>query len=80
MIFGLFLLAIIYFFYLLFIQGYLWKIILTVTGWFGMVIGLRMYFPESIKECIKFQNYSFSWAIVISSTIVLLAMMYTKES
>jgi hypothetical protein len=79
MTFGLVLLGIIYLLYVLLVKGLLWKIILAIGGWFGIMMGLRIYVPDSTHECMTVSGYSLSWAIVIPSIVVMLAMLYTKD-
>ena len=79
MIFGLALLVIIYFLWVLLVQGLLWKIILAIGGWFGIMVGLRIYMPDSAHECVQVSGYHLSWAVVIPTFIVLMAMAYTKD-
>jgi hypothetical protein len=79
MVFGLVLLAAIAAFYWLFIEGWLWRLILGAAGWFGIWIGLQIYYPASKAICGSFNGYSFSWAAVIPTVIVILAMAYTRE-
>ena len=78
MLFGGLLLAIIVAFYLLFIEGWLWRLILGAAGWFGIWIGLQIYYPASKAIAGSFSGYSFSWAAVVPTVIVILAMAYTK--
>lgn len=79
MIFGLLLLVIIYLLYIFLVKGLLWKIIIAFGGWFGIMIGLKYYIPESSKECINFSGHSFSWAVIMPTIIILLAMFHTKD-
>jgi hypothetical protein len=79
MLFGIVLLVAIYFTYVLLIKGLLWKMILGIAGWFGLYIGLQTYIPESHQICITITEYTFSWAAVIPTIVVLLAMAYTRD-
>lgn len=76
MVFGICLLIAIYLLYVLLVKGALWKIILGAFGWAGMYWWLK-----SIPACNEhpFNNDTFSWAVVVPTIIVLLAMMSTKE-
>lgn len=77
--FGTLLLASICLIWFLLISGLLWKLIVAAAGWFGMHVLLLTYFPDSAHQCIVISGYNFSWAQVIPSVIVLLAMAYTRE-
>lgn len=79
MLFGIVLLIAIYILYVLLVKGLLWKLILAIAGWFGLFIGLRFYVPQSKELCMVLSGYSFSWAEVIPTVVVLLAMAYTKD-
>lgn len=79
MIFGILLLAVIISAYWLLVEGWLWRIILSVAGWFGIWIGLQYYYPQSKEICLHFSSYSFSWAAIIPTIIIILAMAYTKD-
>ena len=70
------LLITLYIIYVLLVKGLLWKIILGTFGWLGMY-----WYLQSIQtfHAHPFNNDTFSWAVVIPSVIVLLAMSYTKE-
>lgn len=64
----------------LLVEGGLWKIIIGIAGWFGLHIGMQLYFPSSINECLSYKGHSFSWSEVIPTFILLMAMLYTKEN
>lgn len=72
-------LIIIYGLYILLIKGVLWKIIVAGFGWFGMFVFMENYMPASKSPCLSLTTCSFSWAEVIPTIIVLLAMSYTKD-
>lgn len=78
MIFGVVLLIVIVAIYYLFIEGWLWKLILSAAGWFGIWIGLQIYYPASKTICLTFNDYQFSWAAVIPTIIIIMAMACTK--
>jgi len=65
-----------YIIYLLLIKGWLWKLILGVFGWLGMY-----WYLSGIPACqsYPFNNDTFTWASVIPTIVILLAMAYTKE-
>ena len=79
MLFGIALLVVIYILYVLLVKGLLWKLILAAAGWFGLFIGLRIYLPESKNVCLILSGHSFSWAVVIPTAVILLAMLCTKD-
>lgn len=79
MVFGLFLLGIIVAAYWLLVEGWLWKLILGAAGWFGIWIGCQIYYPASKEICATFSGYSFSWAAVIPTAVLIFAMAYTRE-
>jgi len=79
MIFGLFLLFIIFAAWHLLIRGLLWKSIIFFGSWFGIYFLLKDHCPSTHKVAIIFSNYSFTWASVIPTTICLLALLTTKQ-
>jgi hypothetical protein len=79
MIFWLALLVIIYLFWLLLIRGALWKILLSLGGWFGVYIFLSIYFPKSTATALTFSNTHYSWAIVVATGIFLLSLAHTRS-
>ena len=56
MIFGIVLLIALYIVWLLFIDGWLWKLILLVAGWIGVRMLLLTYWPGSEHTAFIFQN------------------------
>jgi hypothetical protein len=68
----------IYVLYVLLIKGLLWKIILAIFGWLGLYWCLSGVDGLSTSG-ITVSNYVISWAVVLPSVLVMLAMMYTKE-
>jgi hypothetical protein len=81
LLFGLVLLLAIYVLWKLFVDGWLFKIILFFAGWFGLYIGLRVY-VEGAKDVAftfgKENPITFSWAAVIPTAICLLCLLCTK--
>lgn len=77
MLTGILLLIAIYLLYLLLIKGVLWKIILALFGWCGMYWYLFNHGGNEILMTIS--GYEFTWAQVVPTVIVLLAMGYTKD-
>jgi hypothetical protein len=68
-----------YFLWNLLVQGMLWKIITGIFGWLGMYWSLLVYFPDSKQACFVFSGGHVSWAQVIPTIIVLMAILYRKE-
>lgn len=77
MVFGLSMMAVIYVLYVLLIKGALWKLILGAFGWFGMYWFLRDI--TEFKGQVFAGSESFTWAMMVPTIIVMLAMMCTKE-
>ena len=81
-ILGLIALFIISIFWKLFIDGWLFRIILFAFGWFGLYIWLN-YYVEGAKH-IAFTyhgdgaNMSFSWASVIPTAICVMCLLCTR--
>ena len=69
MAFWLIVLLVIYLLYVLLVQGALWKIILAVFGWLGMVAFMISLHNPDLTH----------WATVIATVVVILAMSTTKE-
>ena len=65
-------------FYLLFVKGFLWKSIVFFSSWVGIALFLQAKFQSSSQTFMNVMGVSFSWAWVISTVIVSLAMMTTK--
>lgn len=79
MLYFILIIAIIFFLWNLLTQGLLWKIIIGIFGWIGIYKTLIEYMPQSKEICFIFSNKSFSWAEIIPTFILLMAMMYTKK-
>lgn len=75
---GITLLVIIYFIYALFIKGILWRLILGIFGLWGINVFLETHFENSKNTCMTIMSYSFSWAVVIPTIILLLTLATTK--
>lgn len=71
--------AAISFIWVLLSQGLLWKIIVGIFGWLGMYWALVSNFPASNTIFFESAHNSFSWAQVIPTIVLVLAMFYTKE-
>lgn len=76
MFLGLVMLAIIYFLYVLIVRGTLWRIIIAFFGWIGMYLVLA-----TIPGCREYplHNDSITWAALIPTLVILLAMATTRE-
>jgi hypothetical protein len=76
---GIIALVAIYLTYKMFVDGWLWKIILFFAGWVGMDVLLRVYAEGSKNTAITFSNgASLAWAELIPTVICLLALMTTR--
>lgn len=64
----------------LFVDGWLFKIILFIFGWVGLYACLRVYVVETHSIAFTFGGgTTVSWAAVIPSIICILALVCTKE-
>ena len=78
-LFGIILLFVLYVLYKLFIDGWLFKIILFVAGWAGLYIGMLKYIDGSGKTAIIIgENTTVSWAVLVPTIICVLALLCTK--
>lgn len=80
-IFGIVLLVMIYIMWKLFIDGWLFKIILFFGGWFGIYIFCRIYVEGATKIGITIgadSPVSFTWAAVIPTVICFMALLFTR--
>jgi hypothetical protein len=75
---GIILLLVIGALYLLFVKGFLWKILLGGFGVLGMWIFLKVYIPSSNEILITAGETTFSWAATIPVAVLLLALSCTK--
>jgi hypothetical protein len=69
-------LIIIYILYALLVKGLLYKIILGVFGWIGMY-----WYLSDIEDfqTYPFNNDTITWAALVPTVILLMAMAHTKE-
>lgn len=74
MAFGLFMLLVIYFIWVLFSEGLLWKLLLGIFGFIGMKIYLEAYISFSHNTALSFSGFDFSWSTIIPTIIVIMAM------
>ena len=75
MLFGICLLIALYFIYLM--KGTILKLVLGIFGWLGMYEFLIKHGLNSIALTIL--DYSFTWAQVIPTVIIILLMMNIKD-
>jgi hypothetical protein len=75
---GLVLLAAIYALYKLFIDGWLFKIILFVAGWFGLYVAIYAFTESGSNTPMTVGHNSISWAFIIPTVICFLALLCTK--
>jgi energy-coupling factor transporter transmembrane protein EcfT len=79
MTFFICLLVFLYILWLFLIKGFLWKLLLAIGGWFGIFAILSIYVPPSTNTLLTIGSTNFSWAEVIPTIIILLAMATTKS-
>ena len=78
---GLFLLLVIYLLYKMFIDGWLFKIILFFAGWVGLYVVLAVYVDGAKSVAFTLGNgTTVSWAAVVPTVICLLCLLCTKVS
>lgn len=75
--FGIAMLVVIYLLWLLLVKGALWKLILGGFGWFGIYIFLATQLH--LDETSPFKDNFMSWAAIVPTIIVLLALATTKD-
>ncbi len=75
----LILLLVIFVLWKLFIDGWLFKIILFFAGWFGLYIWLRSSVEGAKHVAFTLSNGSaFTWAAVIPTVVCVLCLLCTK--
>jgi uncharacterized membrane protein len=80
---GLVVLFFLYIIWKLFVDGWLFKIILFFGGWFGLYMALRMYVQGSMNTALTLGTdhpIALSWAAVIPTIVCFLCLLYTKVS
>ena len=75
----LFVIILAFFIWQLIIQGLIWKIIVGVFGWIGMYAAIAEFMPELNKAYLIIGQNKISWAIMIPSFILIMAMLYSKN-
>jgi hypothetical protein len=77
--FGIFLLICIYLIWKMFIDGWLFKIILFFAGWVGLYVLLAVYIDGAKNVAITLSNgFSISWAAIVPTVICFLCLLCTK--
>lgn len=65
--------------YKLFIDGWLFKIILFFGGWFGIYVFLRAYVDGANKTALTIaEDMHVSWAVLVPTIICFLCLLCTK--
>lgn len=78
---GLALLLFIYLLWKMFVDGWLFKIILFFAGWFGLYVALRVYTDMGKDVAFTLSSgTTISWAAVVPTVICLLCLLCTKVS
>jgi hypothetical protein len=75
----LFLIILAFFIWKLIVQGLIWKIIVGAFGWVGMYVAIAEFLPELNNTYIIIGHNRISWAIMIPSFILMMAMLYSKN-
>lgn len=81
LIIGIVALVAIFVMWKLFIDGWLFKIILFFGGWFGIYIFCRVYVEGSSKIAVTLGSetpVSFTWAATTATAICFLTLLFTK--
>lgn len=80
MIFAIISLFILYFLWVLFVKGDLFRIILFFAGWFGLSLGMKLFIPGSDQIMMTIINHHFSWAEVIPTLICAMCLLTTHRN
>lgn len=62
----------------LFIDGWLFKLILFIFGWWGLFFYLENYIEGADQTALIFSGYSCSWSALIPTIICVLALLCTS--
>jgi hypothetical protein len=77
------LLIVIFILWKLFIDGWLFKIILFIAGWFGLYIWLRTSFEAARHIALTYHSngsdVSFTWATIIPTVVCIMCLLCTRE-
>lgn len=79
MILGIVALVCLYVIWVLFVDGWLWKLILLVAGWVGVRLLLLTYWPGSEHIFMVVSSHPISWAATIASGICVMALLTTRD-
>jgi hypothetical protein len=79
MIFGIVSLIVLYIVWMLFIDGWLWKLILLCAGWVGIRYLLLTYWPSSAHIFMVVSSHPVSWAAAIASGVCVMALLTTRD-
>lgn len=80
-LFGLILLVFIYVLWKMFIDGWLFKMILFFAGWVGLYVLMAVYVDGAKSVAFTMSNgFSMSWAAVVPTIICFLCLLCTKVS
>jgi hypothetical protein len=75
---GIGLLTAIYIAYVLLVKGLLWKIIFVIFGWATIWFYLKTI--PAFQVCpLTISDYTFSWALIVPTVLVMLVLAHTKE-
>lgn len=66
--------------YRLFVDGWLFKLIILAGFLIGGRIALPMFFPQSLATCITIGGMTISWAMTILLVITILALATTRST
>lgn len=77
-IFGVLLLLAIYILWVLFVDGWLFKIILFFAGWIGLFVLMRIYVEGSTNVAVVIGGTGFTWSAVVPTIICFLALLTAK--
>lgn len=78
MVFGIGMLIFLYIMYQLLIKGLLWKIIFVIFGWGAIWFYLKTI--PAFQVCpLTISDYTFSWALIVPTVLVMLVFAHTKE-
>jgi hypothetical protein len=77
--FGIFLLICIYLLWKMFIDGWLFKIILFFAGWVGLYVLLAVYVDGAKNVAITLSSgFTISWAAIVPTVVCFLCLLCTK--
>ena len=80
MMFLLILLALIFFVWKLFVDGWLFRLILFGAGWFGLYFGLHFFTIWGNQCPMMLGDSNVSWAILVPTIVCFLSLLTTKTN